>query len=115
MSRSSTHDLRYITLCSQGDYIAYMVRVGLATKHCNQAIFNFNLYGSKTKALKAAKRYRDLEEKRLKQVYGLRFNLGWKPKKESVYLNSCIKNVTEYFYYVASVWDTKRIELYGEK
>jgi len=93
------YKMRFITRMIQGGYRCWMVRVGLQTKQCRQQQFAY---------LKDAKIYRDSEEKRLEQVYDIRFDLHWNPKKESVNKNVIVKESGEYWNWVASVWDHKK-------
>ncbi len=67
-------------------------------------LFSFNTYGSKTKALKAAKEYRDNQEVILAHKYQLRFDLGYNPKKESVWLGCTVKTSGEYWNWIASYY-----------
>lgn len=97
--------MRCITALEQGQYKCWMVRVGLATEFCDQRTFIYREYGSKGNALIAAKRYRDGQEFILEHQYCLRFELGYNQNKESVYLNSRIKNDVEYFSWIASFWN----------
>jgi len=112
MSRASTESMRYITLLEQGGYICWWVRVGLATKYCCQETFIFHEYGGKLKALQAAKIYRDNQEIKLNQKYGLRFELGWNPSKKSVYLTCNIKPSGKYWNWTAQYYDVNKKKQY---
>ena len=108
MTRAKTHSLRYITRIDQDGYHSWMVRVGLATEHCIQEMFTDSHYGGKLKSKQASIQYRDEQEELLDQIYGLSFDLGYNPRKESVYLNSCVKESGTYWSWIGSVWEPKK-------
>ena len=68
MTRAKTHSLRYITRIDQDGYHSWMVRVGLATEQCAQAMFTDSYYGGKLKSRRAAIEYRDEQEELHDQI-----------------------------------------------
>ena len=104
MKTAKLESLRFITSYVSNGCDYWYVRVGLSTEHCCPKLFSFNTYGSKTKALKAAKEYRDNQEVILAHKYQLRFDLGYNPKKESVWLGCTVKTSGEYWNWIASYY-----------
>ena len=71
MNKAKSKDLRYICRIEQGNYKTWWVRLAERTEYYTQKSFADNLYGSKSKSLKAAQKFRDKEQRRIYKEFGM--------------------------------------------